>query len=244
MEFSYGLNVEGLRCKFCNSELDKFRQCDCIEFRDYAETLRNKPVESQEDFKSEIKELKTNLFIPMRYKDAKLSDFKGKNLYDNETAERLNKYILNLRENIINGNGLAFYGSIGCGKTRLAYAVAIYAIENLHITVKEIDSEDYFDRYFDSKNKKELVEKYGTADLLIFDDLATDKIELSAFKQQKLKQLLDYRYKRKKSTILTFNNSPIELMEKIGSQNFDRLKEMTDLIKLTGKSKRVNKTWG
>lgn len=103
---------------------------------------------------------------------------------------------------------LLLKGSYGCGKTHLAAAVANYQVEQglpvLFVVVPDLldhlraayapDSAVSFDRRFDTVR---------TAPLLILDDLGAQSS--TAWAQEKLYQILNYRYNAQLPTVITTN---------------------------------------
>ena len=123
-----------------------------------------------------------------------------------------------------NLNGwLILQGNYGCGKTHLAAAVANYAVgmgvPTLFLTVPDLldtlrfsyDSQDTtFEQRFD---------EIRTATLLILDDFGTQNA--TGWAQEKLFQIINYRYINRLATVVTTNLSLEEIEERIRSRLAD-----------------------
>lgn len=119
---------------------------------------------------------------------------------------------------------LLLEGRYGCGKTHLAAAVAHRRLEKgeqvLFMTVPDLldhlrgayapDAESTYDELFD---------RMKNAALLVLDDLGVENP--SPWAQEKLFQLLNYRYTYKKSTIITTNKNIDDLDQRLRSRLLD-----------------------
>ena len=111
---------------------------------------------------------------------------------------------------------LLFMGEVGCGKTHLAAAIANYRLQKGHavffVVVADLldhlrstfapDSHVAYDVLFDS---------IRNTDLLILDDLGTHAT--SPWAEEKLFQLLNYRYNGRLPTVITTSLSPKRMHE-------------------------------
>ncbi len=115
---------------------------------------------------------------------------------------------------------LLLEGGYGCGKTHLAAAIANFAVNNgtptLFITVPDLldslrfayaDPETTFEQRFD---------EIRNAELLILDDFGTQNA--TAWAQEKLFQIINYRYINKLSTVITTNLMLDEIEGRIRSR--------------------------
>lgn len=120
---------------------------------------------------------------------------------------------------------LLLEGSYGCGKTHLAAAIANYAVNNgiptLFITVPDLldtlrfaydDPETTFETRF---------EEVRNAALLVLDDFGTQNA--TPWSQEKLFQILNYRYVNKLPTVITTNL----MLDEIESRLRSRLQDET-----------------
>lgn len=115
---------------------------------------------------------------------------------------------------------LLLEGGYGCGKTHLAAAIANHAVANgiptLFITVPDLldtlrfafnDPETTFEARF---------EEVRNADLLVLDDFGTQNA--TAWAQEKLFQIINYRYINKLPTVITTNLMLDEIESRIRSR--------------------------
>ncbi len=141
------------------------------------------------------------------------------------------------------GENILFYGNTGTGKTFLSNCIAkalldrsfgvlyLSAIELFNI-LSEYDKED--------REDSDLSESQITGcDLLIIDDLGT---ELSnAFTNSKLFYCINDRLLKGRSTIISTNYSPRELMDNYSERIFSRIKNSFKIYKLFGDDIRLIK---
>lgn len=92
----------------------------------------------------------------------------------------------------------------------------------------------------DNEVPRRIIETLQEVGLLILDDMGAKKT--SDWVNEKLFEIIDYRYKAELPMRVTTNCTPKELNEKIGSRNFDRLREMCALVTVTAKSQRITAT--
>lgn len=120
---------------------------------------------------------------------------------------------------------LMLVGPNGCGKTHLAAAVANERMEenDRAIICPVPDLLDHLRSTFAPDSRvtyDELFETIRTAPVLILDDLGTQSA--TAWAQEKLYQLINYRYTAKLPTVITSNLTPEKLDPRIGSRLRDR----------------------
>lgn len=119
---------------------------------------------------------------------------------------------------------LLLKGGYGCGKTHLAAAIANRCIERGHpvlfITVPDLL--DYLRAAFSPASPTgydERFEEVRTAALLILDDLGTESP--SSWAQEKLFQILNYRYNARLPTVITTNHELEEIPLRVRSRLVD-----------------------
>jgi DNA replication protein DnaC len=119
---------------------------------------------------------------------------------------------------------LVLFGGYGCGKTHLAAAIANRAIERgqpvLFVVVPDLL--DYLRATFAPNSPATYDERFDqvrNAPLLILDDLGTQSS--TAWAQEKLFQILNYRYSARLPTVVTSNHRLEEIDLRIRSRMVD-----------------------
>ena len=87
---------------------------------------------------------------------------------------------------------------------------------------------------------QKITERLQSVELLILDDMGAEKT--SDWVQEKLFEIIDYRYNEWLPMLITTNCTPDELKKQIGARNFDRIREMCALVPVTAKSQRQTAT--
>lgn len=119
---------------------------------------------------------------------------------------------------------LVLHGAYGCGKTHLAAAIANFAVEmgvpTLFITVPDLLDSLRFTYQNPEATFEERFNEIRTAPLLVLDDFGTQNA--TPWAQEKLFQIINYRYINKLPTVVT-TNLPLEEIEgRIRSRLDDR----------------------
>ncbi len=128
---------------------------------------------------------------------------------------------------------LVLFGGYGCGKTHLAAAISNRAIERgqavLFVVVPDLL--DYLRATFGPNSPvsyDERFEEVRTAPLLILDDLGTQSG--TQWAQEKLFQILNYRYNARLPTVITSNQTLEEIDLRIRSRMVDP--DLSILVKI------------
>jgi DNA replication protein DnaC len=115
---------------------------------------------------------------------------------------------------------LLFQGDFGCGKTHLAAAIANFAvglgIPTLFITVPDLLDSLRFAYQSQDATFEERFEQIRQAPLLILDDFGTQNA--TAWAQEKLFQILNYRYINQLPLVVTTNLSMQEIEGRLRSR--------------------------
>jgi DNA replication protein DnaC len=146
-------------------------------------------------------------------------------------------------ENLEAGRGLWIMGGVGTGKTTLAMlvskaaleagrSVAIYSLPKLLARIRRT-----YDADTGEQSYLDLFERLSAADLLHIDDLGAEKS--SDWVLEQLYALVNERYERGRSIVVTTNLDQAELEEQIGPRTVSRLVEICgDPLPLQGEDLR------
>ena len=94
---------------------------------------------------------------------------------------------------------------------------------------------DMFDNLKENWGIKEL-RKYQTCNLLVLDDLGTERPTEWAL--ETLFKIVDYRYNEELPMIITTNCTPEDLKKHVGDRIFDRIRSMCALVPVISSSRR------
>jgi len=185
-----------------------------------------------------------NSAIPKRYRGVSF-DRPPVTEIDRHAVNDIRKWVENMDENLEKGLGLWLMGDTGTGKTTLAmllskevlkrgYTVAIYSMPKLLARIRATYSAEAGEESYD-----EFMERLCEVDLLHIDDLGAEK--QSEWVLEQLYVLVNERYERRKSIVLTTNLMQPELEDQIGSRTVSRLLEICsgqEIIHMRGEDAR------
>ena len=220
------------RCEFCGKKLQpigfdylyvnisedsiEYERCDCNKSKEYWKEIDNKEYEQQK--RNRIRNI-INTIYKQNYIGRKLQEMNLENFYFDSS----NKYVLDVVNDYINKNkdtmksdSLIIMGKSDVGKTHLAAAIANKLIENDKIVLMERLT-NLLDRIRETyenntKSENELIEIYSNADMLIIDDLGTEKI--SNWALEKLYTIIQNRYENGLPIIITTRFNKHGLIER------------------------------
>jgi DNA replication protein DnaC len=149
---------------------------------------------------------------------------------DDFVVKRVRDYCTNLSENLDSGRGMWFFGSPGTGKTTLAMlisrtalqtgrSVAIYSLPKLLTRIRQTYNAEAGEQSY-----SELFERLAAVDLLHIDDLGVES--RTEWVLEQLYALINERYERQRSLIVTTNFEDDELEEQLGPRIISRLTEI------------------
>jgi DNA replication protein DnaC len=184
--------------------------------------------------------------IPRRYLDhCTLATFYDKNSPVLVAAKRRVQEFIDAWPLTSHGRGLLLMGSCGVGKTHLAVAALAEIIEsgktgrllftNFQELIQEIQAS--FDDN-SAANKSEILRPLLEADLLVLDELGSQKP--TTFVQDILYYVINSRYNDERTTIFTtnyFDDTVVDgqrLQDRVGERLRSRLHEMTEMIAIKG----------
>ena len=153
--------------------------------------------------------------------------------------------------------GVILSGATGSGKTMLAAAVANKVIDTTYIDeytaeqvgqhgipperspvrmISTVDLMAQIKERYDSGGAQDLIRIYQTARLTILDDVGAEKP--TDWVNERLMEIIDYRYREMLPLIITTNQSPKEMQARLGARIWDRLCEMCAQIVIYAPSQR------
>lgn len=209
------------KCEFCGKELRpigfdylyvnisedsiEYERCDCSKSKEYWQEIDNKEYEQQK--RKRIGNI-INTIYKQNYIGRKLQGMNLENFYFDSS----NKYVLDVVNDYINKNkdtmksdSLIIMGKSDTGKTHLAAAIANKLIENDKTvlmerltTLLDMIKETFRDT---TKSENELIELYSNVDMIIIDDLGTEKI--SSWALEKLYTIIQNRFENGLPIIIT-----------------------------------------
>ncbi len=196
-------------------------KCDCLEPR--LARARNSGI---------------NSVIPARYRGVSF-DRPPVTEIDRDAVNAVRDWTDSLDKNLEEGNGLWLMGDTGTGKTTLAmlvstmtlkagHSVAIYSLPKLLARIRAT-----FDAAAGEESYSEFFERLCDVDLLHIDDLGAEK--QTEWVLEQLYSLINERYERQRSIVVTTNLQQHELEAQIGERTVSRLVQMCgDVWRLDG----------
>lgn len=132
---------------------------------------------------------------------------------------------------------IIIYGATGVGKTSIAYAIMReFYIDRYGIEIIEqpvlIDS---IKPGADPDGRK--FEHYKKVEVLCIDDLGSERS--TDWASERIDILINERWKRQLSTVVTTNLHPVDLRDAIGMRSASRLLDGDMIIEVTGRDKRL-----
>lgn len=167
--------------------------------------------------------------IPERYRHSNYMDL----------PETIRQKFESMRET---RRGMYIHGGVGTGKTHTMYALIRHVFGNPIVwntteLMHEIKVD--FDRPYGEKANPES-EILRSRKLLFLDDMGAEK--MSEFVAEKFYLIINDRYEKNIPIIVTSNLSIAELADRVGDRIASRIVEMCDVIELSGKDRRMDKS--
>ena len=154
-------------------------------------------------------------------------------------------YCAEIDANLAAGRGMWFTGDVGTGKTTLAmlisktaieagHSVIIYSLPKLLARIRRT-----YDAGLGEDSYLELFERLSSADLLHIDDLGAEK--RTDWVLEQLYALVNERYERGGSIVVTTNLDAADLQDQIGERTVSRLTEICghNVASMHGKDLRL-----
>ena len=233
------------RCEFCNKELTpigldylyanispdaiKYERCDCNKAQEYWKKRDEQEYEIQKrkHFRDVINKLYKKNYNERKFQNLNFENFNINS--ENEMAVKVAKDYTNKSIEKMQNDGLIITGESGVGKTHLAASIANKLIENNKIVLMgrltmllDMIKETFRDN---TRSENELIELYSNVDMIIIDDLGTEKINQWAL--EKLYTIIQNRNENRLPIIITTRFDKQGLIERF-SQSQDR--QLVDAI--------------
>lgn len=195
-----------------------------------------------------VERLLSSSRLPELFKCKTFDNFKRSN---NQEAFMAAQRVANDAE----GKGVLFYGPPGTGKTHLAAAIVnarlAQGMQAVFVTVPDLLA-DIRETIGKGNETSELLEVVKDVDLLVMDDMGTERI--TQWVSEQLFSVINARLMRKKQTVVTTNYTPSELISRMavrdrngkieddlpGHRIVSRLSEMCQKVEMRGRDQRLN----
>jgi len=131
---------------------------------------------------------------------------------------------------------LILFGRTGSGKTSMAYALG-RELYLLGYKVKVYHTAEMFDEMRRVENSEEVMKRVKEADLLILDDLGSER--RTEWVEERLFLIIDYRWQWELPSIITTNYTPAEFSSNLSKRVVSRLFDNTVQVPIEGKDYRA-----
>ena len=218
---------------FKGEELKPMCLCECMK--------KEKEKEKEKENIKKIEEIRKRSFF-----DSELCTytFENDNTYNKKITDLCKRYIEKWEEMKKDNIGLMFWGDTGTGKTYFAACIANYLInKGERISMKSLPELLNELSNFEIKNKNEYIDDICNVDLLIIDDLGSER--QSEYAMEIVYDLINTRYLKKKPLIVT-TNITLEEMKKTSNLKlkriYSRILEMCVPVLFSGSDQRIEKS--
>lgn len=215
------IHKEFKKCEFCGKELIpigldylyanispdaiKYERCNCNEAQEYWKNVDEQEYEKEKrkHFRNIINKIYKQNYVEGKFQEENFENFNI--ILENEMAVKVAKDYTNKSIEKMQNEGLIITGESGLGKTYLAASIANKLIENDKIVLMgrltmllDMNKETFGDN---TKSENELIELYSNVDMIIIDDLGTEKI--SQWSLEKLYTIIQNRNENRLPIIIT-----------------------------------------
>lgn len=217
----------GLDYLYANISLDtiKYERCNCNEAQEYWNNVDKQEyeIEKRKHYKNIINKIYKKNYVEEKFKE---QDFENFNINsENEMAVKVAKDYTDKSIEKMQNEVLIITGESGTGKTHLAASIANKLIENDKIVLMgrltmllDMIKETYRDN---TKTENELIELYSNVDMIIIDDLGTEKI--SQWTLEKLYTIIQNRNENRLPIIITTRFDKHGLIERFSQSQDEQL---------------------
>lgn len=231
------------KCKFCGKDLKpigldylyaniplssiEYERCNCKESKIYW-----KEIDLKEEIQRKRKHFEQMIrqFYIQNYSSKRIQDYQFKNFIITEINKKEIEIAKDFTEKCINKNqknGLIITGKSGTGKTHLATAILnkltekdMLVLMGRLILLLDVIKDTFKD--FSSK-EKDIIELYSKVDMLIIDDLGTERI--SSWALEKLYTIIENRNENKLPIIVTTRFDKESLLDRFYQSEDEELAE-------------------
>lgn len=231
------------KCKFCGKDLKpigldylyaniplssiEYERCNCKQSKAYWNEidLKEEIQKKRKHFEQMIRQ-----FYIQNYSSKRIQDYQFKNLIITENNKKEIEIAKDFTEKCINKNqknGLIITGKSGTGKTHLATAILneltekdMLVLMGRLILLLDVIKDTFKD--FSSK-EKDIIELYSKVDMLIIDDLGTERI--SSWALEKLYTIIENRNENKLPIIVTTRFDKESLLDRFYQSEDEELAE-------------------
>lgn len=231
------------KCKFCGKDLKpigldylyanmpltsiEYERCDCKKSKAYWNEidLKEEIQKKRKHFEQMIRQFYIQNYISNRIQDYQLENFIITE--NNEKEVKISKDFTQKCINKNQKNGLIITGKSGTGKTHLATAILnkltekdMLVLMGRLILLLNVIKDTFKD--FSSK-EKDIIELYSKVDMLIIDDLGTERI--SSWALEKLYTIIENRNENKLPIIVTTRFDKESLLDRFYQSEDEELAE-------------------
>lgn len=229
------------KCEFCGKELTpigrdylyanispdaiKYERCNCNEAQEYWNNVDKQEyeIEKRKHYKNIINKIYKKNYVEGKFQEQNFENFNINS--ENEMAVKVAKAYTNKSIEKMQNDGLIITGESGVGKTHLAASIANKLIENDKIVLMgrltmllDMIKETFRDN---TKTENELIELYSNVDMIIIDDLGTEKISQCAL--GKLYTIIQNRNENRLPIIITTRFDKQGLIERFSQSQDEQL---------------------
>ena len=231
------------KCKFCGKDLKpigldylyanipissiEYERCDCEKSKSYwnEKDLKEEIQKKRKHFEQMIRQ-----FYIRNYSSKRIQDYRFENFIITKTNKKEIEIAKDFTDKCINKNqknGLIITGKSGVGKTHLATAILnkltekdMLVLMGRLILLLDVIKDTFKD--FSSK-EKDIIELYSKVDMLIIDDLGTERI--SSWALEKLYTIIENRNENKLPIIVTTRFDKESLLDRFYQSEDEELAE-------------------